>query len=550
MSLRPGVPGEVPAETVRVARAAFPKGCLAVRVRDVLGPVFTDVEFAGLFSGRGRPAASPGRLAMVLVLQFAEGMSDRQAAHAVRSRIDWKYALGLELTDPGFDFSVLSEFRGRLIAGGVEAGVLDAVLESVSAAGLLKAGGRQRSDATHVLAAVREVNRLESVVEAMRAALNALAVAAPQWLAERTPPEWFDRYSARPEDTKFPSRWAARLSHAEQVGQDGMTLLQAVWSVDAPAWLRELPAVEFLRRMWVQEYQVSGGEVSWRKPKDCPPGQLRIRSAYDPDARNGAKRDRAWCGYKVHLTETCEPDAPHLITEVITTTAATADVQVTDQIHDALARRDLLPDVHLVDAGYVDAAHLVAARRDHGIELVGPVGANTGWQAAANNGYSIDAFAVDWDNKQVTCPNGRTSRQWQHDGRRSSGPVIRARFSPADCRPCPSRDQCTRGVAYMGREITLRHRDEHEALRTARLDQQTDPWKQRYKHRAGIEGTISQGVRAFGLRRSRYRGHPKTHLQHLLTAAGMNLTRLDAWLTGTPLAPTRTSHFAALRPTG
>lgn len=363
-----------------MARAAFPEGCLAVRVRDVLGPVFTDAEFAGLFPVRGRPAASPGRLAMVLVLQFAEGMSDRQAAHAVRSRIDWKYALGLELTDPGFDFSLLSEFRGRLIAGGVEAGVLDAVLESVSAAGLIKAGGRQRSDATHVLAAVREVNRLESVVETVRAALNALAVAAPGWLAERTPPEWFDRYSARPEDTKFPSRWAARLSHAEQVGQDGMTLLQAVWSGDAPAWLRELPVVEFLRQMWVQEYQVSDGEVGWRKPKDCPPGRLRIRSTYDSDARNGAKRDRAWCGYKVHLTETCEPDAPHLITEVITTTAATADIQVTDQIHDGLARRDLLPDVHLVDAGYIDAAHLVAARRDHGIELVGPVGANTGWQ--------------------------------------------------------------------------------------------------------------------------------------------------------------------------
>ncbi|MCM2577657.1 transposase, partial [Streptomyces meridianus] len=273
-----------------MARAAFPKGCLAVRVRDVLGPVFADVEFAGLFPGRGRPAASPGMLAMALVLQFAEGMSDRQAAHAVRSRIDWKYALGLELTDPGFDFSVLSEFRGRLIAGGVEAGVLDAVLESVSAAGLHKAGGRQRSDATHVLAAVRVVNRLESVVEAVRAALNALAVAMPGWLVERTPPEWFDRYSARPEDTKFPSRWAARLSHAEQVGQDGMTLLRAVRSAGAPVWLRELPAVEFLRQMWVQEYQVSDGEVEWRKPKDCPPGQLRISSTYDPDARNGAKR--------------------------------------------------------------------------------------------------------------------------------------------------------------------------------------------------------------------------------------------------------------------
>ncbi|MFF7803165.1 hypothetical protein [Streptomyces olivaceus] len=136
---------------------------------------------------------------------------------------------------------------GELVGShGIKARVLDAVLESVSAAGLLNAGGRQHSDATHVLAAVREVHRLESVVEAVRAALNALAVAAPGWLVERTPSEWFDRSSTRPEETKFPSRWAARLNHAEQVGQDGMTLLQAVWSGDAPAWLRELPTVEFL----------------------------------------------------------------------------------------------------------------------------------------------------------------------------------------------------------------------------------------------------------------------------------------------------------------
>ncbi|MFF7990450.1 IS1182 family transposase [Kitasatospora xanthocidica] len=551
MSLRPVEPGEVPEETARVAHAVFPHGCLAVRLRDEVGSLFSDEDFADLFSRRGRPAASPARLALVSVLQFAEGLSDRQAAHAVRSRIDWKYALGLELTDVGFDFSVLSEFRDRLIAGGAEARVLDAVLDRAAAHGLLKAGGRQRSDATHVLAAVRDLNRFEFVVETLRAALNALAVAAPQRLAEWTPPEWFERYSARPDDTKskMPGRWAARVEHGNQVGQDGMDLLRAVRSSAAPDWLRHLPAVEFLRQTWVQEYELVEGEVTWRKPSNRPTAAQRPGSPYDPDARVGVKRDRVWSGYKVHLTETCEPTAPHLITSVVTTPASVDDSTQTEVIHQKLSGRGLLPDVHLVDSGYATAANMVAARRNHGVELCGPVRPNTGWQATSKNGYSIDAFTVDWDRQQATCPNGAISRQW-YDDHRGKVPVIRVKFSPTDCRPCPTRSQCTRTIPSIGREITLRTRPEHEAIRQARINQEDEAWQRRYGHRAGVEGTISQASRAFGLRRSRYRGHAKTQLQHLLTAAGINLVRLDAWLTDTALAPTRTSHFAALRPTG
>jgi transposase len=174
---------EIPEETVRVARTVFPKGCLAMRVRDTLGPVFADADFAGLFPGRGRPVVSPARLALVSVLQFAEGLTDRQAAHAVRSRLDWKYALSLELTDTGFDFSVLSEFRARLAGDDAGRGVFDAVLTAAGEAGLVKAGKRQRTDATHVLAATRDLNRLEFVVETLRTALNQVAEAAGDWLA-------------------------------------------------------------------------------------------------------------------------------------------------------------------------------------------------------------------------------------------------------------------------------------------------------------------------------------------------------------------------------
>src|SRR5690349_20549529 len=148
MTLNPQVAFVIPAETVRIAQAAFPQPSIYMRMRDELGSIYDDQSFAPLFASRGQPALSPARLALVTVMQFAEGLSDRQAADAVRSRIDWKYALSLELTDPGFDASVLSEFRTRLIEGQIELQLLDSMLERFKAVGLLKARGRQRTDST------------------------------------------------------------------------------------------------------------------------------------------------------------------------------------------------------------------------------------------------------------------------------------------------------------------------------------------------------------------------------------------------------------------
>ncbi|MEU8894207.1 IS1182 family transposase [Streptomyces sp. NPDC048442] len=527
----------------------FPKGCLAMRMRDTLGPVFDDTKFTNLFPSRGRPAVSPARLALVSVLQFTEGLTDRQAAHAVRSRLDWKYALGLELTDTGFDFSVLSEFRSRLVDGAAGRVILDAVLQAAGGAGLVKAGGRQRTDSTHVLAATRELNRLEFVVETLRAALNEIASVAGQWLASLAEPEWFDRYSTRPEDGRFPSRWAGRIEHGHQVISDGLMLLEAVGGPSAPAGLRQLPAVEFLRKVWVQQGEIHEGRPRWRDPQSIPPGRIRYCTPYDPEARTGAKRDRAWDGYKVHLSETCEPDAPHLITNVTTTPAAASDMEMTTAIHDELEERRLLPDEHLLDAGYVDAHHIAAARHDYGVEILGPVQTATGWQNKADEGFAVTDFVIDWDARTVTCPNGKTTAQWRQDRSQHGTPVIRSQFPAGTCSPCPERARCTRSTAK-GRAITLRPRREHEALQQAKAQQETDVWKRQYQHRAGVEGTIAQAVHRFEARRSRYRGLAKTSLQHFFTAAAMNFARLDAWLTNTPLAPTRTSPFAALRPAG
>ena len=182
MSLQPQASYPIPEETQRVDRAAFPRGNRYMQVADRLGPIYQDMQFSTLFPSRGQPAEAPARLALATLLQFAEGLSDRQAADAVRSRMDWKYVLGLDLADPGFDHTVLSEFRARLVTGKAAHLLLDTLLTLARTQGLLKTRGRQRTDSTHVLAAIRVLNRLERVGETLRAALNSLAVVAPAWV--------------------------------------------------------------------------------------------------------------------------------------------------------------------------------------------------------------------------------------------------------------------------------------------------------------------------------------------------------------------------------
>src|SRR3712207_1378988 len=183
VSLRPQQPlPPVPDGTARVARAAFPRGNPYVLLRDRLGAVFADAGFADLYPALGQPAYAPWRLALVTLMQFRGGLSDRQAAEAVRARIDWKYLLALDLADAGFDHSVLCEFRGRLLGGDAVDRLLARLLEAAREEGLLKARGRQRTDSTHVLAAIRTLNRVELAAETLRAALNAIAVVAPDWL--------------------------------------------------------------------------------------------------------------------------------------------------------------------------------------------------------------------------------------------------------------------------------------------------------------------------------------------------------------------------------
>ena len=543
---------EIPSETKKVAEAAFPNGSLVMRLRDELGSVYSDEQFQDLFPERGQPAQSPALLAFVTILQFVEGLTDRQAADAVRGRIDWKYALCLELTDPGFDFSILCEFRARLVADGAEDRLLTLLLTHFQERGLLKAGGRQRTDSTHVLAAIRQLNRLELVGETMRYTLNQFAQLAPEWLGRIVSAEWSERYGRRFDAFHLPNSADKRHALAQQIGVDGYTLMTHAYAPDTDAAVRNAACLEVLRRIWIQQYafepQASVPTPHWRDSKDLPPAEKRIRSPYDLDARYARHNEFEWVGYRTHLTESCDPDASiHLITQVETVLAPIQDVDVTETIQADLVQQGLKPKEQYVDAAYVSANLLGQAARDDGIQLIGPVTKlqDVSWQAREKTGYDASRFRIAWDTKHVICPQGQVSTKWVERTDRTGNAVIHVAFAPEACQACSARALCTRSK-QTGRNMQLRPREQHEALQQARAEQADEAFGIQYRPRIGIEGTISQAVRAFELRETRYLGLAKTHLQGVALAAGINLSRFYDYLCGTGLGQTRTSAFVAL----
>ena len=244
----------------------------------------------------------------------------------------------------------------------------------------------------------------------------------------------------------------------------------------------------------------------------------------------------------MHLTETCDEEMPHLITHVETTPAPTVDRDALQPIHQALAAKDLLPGKHLVDAGYVDADQLVISARDHGVDLIGPTPKDNQWQARTEGAFTVQDFTLDWDQQLATCPAGHTSQSWTADANQGRT-VMRIRFSTTDCKACALKPRCTRAPRRL---LTPRRREEHAALEAARAREAERPFADEYRRRAGIEGTLSLGTRTMHLRRSRYVGLAKTHLQHVLTAAAINLGRISNWLAGTPRERTRQSTFVRL----
>ena len=540
----------IPEETRLLAQRLCPKGTQVTQMRDALGPIYNDEAFAHLYAKKGRAAVPPWRLALVTVLQAIEGLTDRQAAEAVHTRIDWLYALALPLDDPGFDYSILTDFRQRVLAAHAQDLILDPILQVCRERGWLKARGKQRTDATAIVASVRALNSLESVGESMRAALNALSEHEPEWVQAHLNPAWFDRYVHRFELARFPKAETQRQLLREQVGTDVAQLLACIDEESTPQAVQSEPAVLLLRQVFAQHYERQGEQIRWR---DGPAvrNEQRIVSPYDPEARSSRKRDRVWLGYKVHVTETCDqnPDCPHLITHVETTVATLQDSEMLAPIGERLRAKDLAPAEHYVDQAYPSGAELLR-QAQLGTQIIGPVGQDPSWQQRKQTGYAISNFALDWHAQLATCPQGHQSVGWTTKQDRRQHPTVVIRFATATCGDCPVRAQCTRGQE--GRTLTLTPPEVHAVLVQRRTEQHTPAFVQQYALRAGVEGTISQAVRTTRLRRTPYRGLPKTHLHHVAIAAGLNLKRivghLHALSLGTPSRPVhRKSPLARLQ---
>lgn len=539
--LKPQAVPSIPAMTVRAAKAAFPKGHRYLTLRDNLGTIFTDEMFKDLFPKMGRPAEAPWRLALVTIIQHAEGLSDRQAADAVRDRLSLKYLLGLELDDPGFDYSILSRFRDRLVEGSAENLLLDALIEKCLASGLIKDRGKIRTDSTHIISKVRDKSRLEFVAETLRVALNDIARLEPIWLQQIAPQEWFSRYGRGITEIPYRKKTVVEKKLSSQVGCDGFYLLGAVYGPQAPRGLGELESVELLRRCWLQEYMVVEETVVMRGRDDLPSAPERLRCPYETDMRYGTKGTMSWQGYRVHLSETCDNDQPHLIVHSATTPAYQADQHQVRAIHKALKEKKIQPAKHFVDNNYVTSKLLVDSQAVDGVGLIGPIKAYREFA-----GLGIERFHIDWANQVVTCPEGQRSQRWRERITKKGKNQIEIGFSTKQCRPCPSSATCSKTAARMGRTLALLPQAQYEAREAVKQLQDTEAWKREYQIRSGSEGTFSQAVR-LGLRTTRYLGFEKASLSHQAFAAGINLQRLSDWFDGIPRTTTRTSRFAALR---
>ncbi len=289
MSLKSQNSYTVPQDTASVIQAIFPNGHPYLQMYETFGSIFQDNDFVELFPREGQPAEAPFRLMVVLILQFLENLTDRQVADAVRTRIDWKYLLCLELTDTGFHYSVLSEFRTRLLKGKAEQRLFEKGLACFREKGFLKGQRQQRTDSTHILGAIRAINRLELVGETMRQALNTLATVTPDWMRTHSQFDWINRYRDRIEDARLPKSETKRIALAEEMGADGLVLFNSLFEEDAPPWLRELPAIQTLWRVWIQNYTWQEERLRWRTVDELPPSALMISTPYDKEAHYSKK---------------------------------------------------------------------------------------------------------------------------------------------------------------------------------------------------------------------------------------------------------------------
>lgn len=518
MSLQWQLSRTVPDDTTQIGHAILATQNVYRQIGERFDQLFPEEGvFADLYDTQGRGAISPLLLALVTVFQMLEKVPDRTASEFVAARIDWKYALHLPLTYPGFHFTDLYAFRTRLLEHGQERLVFEQILVRLKELGLIKPRGKMRTDSTHVLAVVERLSQLELVAESLRVALRAVLATAAAWVESALPATFIECYEVRQGEYGLSQKEVqARLV---QTGKDAFWFVAQV-DRSASEAVQQLPEVETLRTVLAQQFpQGPNGPPAQRRPT----GGGVVESPHEPEARYGKKRGKAWLGYKAQVTETCDDDHPHLIVDLEPTGALDNDSPELPHIQARLQARALLPAEQYVDQGYMSASHLVASQRQ-GLDLVGVPLADT----QGPPGFRQVDFQIDEAAQQATCPNGQTSRMWSEKAVPEAPQAqVQIRFAAAACQSCAFFGQCT--TSPQGRSLTLN--PYREALHQRRTEAETDVYREKLHRRAGIEATISELVRRYRFRFARYRGLAKLRLQVYFTALALNLNRLVRWWT-------------------
>ncbi len=479
----------------------------------------------------GRPAIEPVLALGVTLLQFMEKVPDRKAEENLRLHLGWKYALEVELDDAGFDHSSLGTFRARLLAGGAGRIGFDALLQGLRAAGLVRRGGRQRLDSTHVLGAVAQMGRLEVVRETLRLVLRHLRRVGAHsrldaWagLHERYVDSQMAWHRLSPDGLK---------EKFQQAGADALAVIK--WLRQQPAALRHSDQALLLERVFLEQYELGGDSEPQRRPTEA---SGVVQNPHDPEVQWAAKdlaKTTQWEGYKVQIAETVAADGhakpkgeptEQFLTEVTTTEAIASDLD---------GRRRLEENQHahgqgVADELYVDAAYVtddtLAEARAHGRELIGP--ARPSPNAAGARLFAADAFDVDIARRRAICPAGHESRQCSRLENHHTGQVD-YRFEWAGlCETCAVQQHCT--TSRSGRRMVVVG-EHHDLLQQRRRDMQSEEFQRRLRQRNAIEGTISEFTRGGG-RRTRYRGLAKTTLANYFQGAALNThrwIRLTQW---------------------
>ena len=538
MSLKAQELGPIPEDTYKLGKQILAEDDLMRQIGDKYADLVRDEDFATMYSHTGQPALSPARLALVSVLQAMEHISDRQAVAMLRTRIDWKYALHLPLSYAGFDASVLSEFRDRIVSNKAERKIFDALLEKMKLAGFLKGRRLQRTDGLLIVAAVRDLNRLELVMETLRLALIEIAKADAQWLKNNSPASWLETYGEWTQAERLVKERgnkgkAEQTSLLMQTARDGFELLEKLGILNATQLIK-LPAVETLQLVWSQQFKKCAEAIEVQSTESRKgegiEGKDLIATPHDKEARYTEKREQKITGYKMHLTEVASEEGPAIITDIEIVESCSYDGDALEGIHSRLDERDLLPsDGHAVDRGYV-SGQTIDESKERTVELIGPVQDNTSATAREKEGFSVENFKLDFDLQQAICPQGHSAQSWINTIRTDRGQeIVQILWDKQVCDQCPFRDKCVQGKKT-GRVIKLSKH--YPSIAKRRQEQKTDQFHQLYRRRSGVEATFSFIVLNCGARTTPYCGKAKTLFHYLAMATAVNLRRAIAWQAG------------------